>query len=297
MTRLVAISALLIPALNAACFPVIGDRIFGSDLAAAVPAFASLPPNLTIAYPPAPGSQRIFAVAELARIARANHITLDNPVEVCFEIPMHAMTENEALESMRRALPLEAELAIVELPRTNIPVGKLEFLFSGLEAQSRGSRIWRGSVRYGETLKMPVWARVTVQRKTMAVVAGQDLPLNEPIDPRSIRLESVTVPIDAERLALRIEEVLGRVPKKPVHAGETIPLAILNLPPTVRRGDAVRVEVRSGSARLLFDAVAENPACAGDLVDLRNPSNGRTFRARLEDAGHAVVEVGLRQSL
>jgi flagella basal body P-ring formation protein FlgA len=144
---------------------------------------------------------------------------------------------------------------------------------------------------------MPIWARVTVQRKYVAVVAAKDLPLNEPIDPSSLRMQPVTVPIDSDRLALRIEDVLGRVPRKAVRAGETIPIAILNLPPTVHRGDAVRVEVRSGSARLVFDAVAQGPACEGDMVELRNPTNGKTFRARLEDSGRAVIVVPSRQSL
>jgi hypothetical protein len=33
------------------------------------------------------------------------------------------------------------------------------------------------------------------------------------------------------------------------------------------------------------------------MVDLRNPENGRTFRARLEDGAHAVVVVPSGQGL
>jgi flagella basal body P-ring formation protein FlgA len=299
MTKLLVLAGLVSSSAFCACIPIVGDRIYGSDLAAASPAFASLRPDLTIAYAPTPGAQRIFAVAELVRIARANRIEISEPgpAEVCFEIPMRPMNAEETLESMRRALPPEAELSVVELPKTNIPVGKLDFPLSGLEPNARGGRVWRGSVRYGDTLRMPIWARVTVQRKYVAVVAAKDLPLNEPIDPSSLRMQPVTVPIDSDRLALRIEDVLGRVPRKAVRAGETIPIAILNLPPTVHRGDAVRVEVRSGSARLVFDAVAQGPACEGDMVELRNPTNGKTFRARLEDSGRAVIVVPSRQSL
>jgi flagella basal body P-ring formation protein FlgA len=297
MTKYIVFSLILTSSAFCACFPIGGDRIYGSDLAAASPAFASLPPDLTIAYAPAPGSQRIFAAAELARIARANRIALATPPsEVCFEIPMRPMTADETLDTMRKVLPPEAELSIVELPKTNIPVGRLEFPLNGLEPAAHGARVWRGSVRYSETLRMPVWARVSVQRRYVAVVAAKDLPLNEPIDPSSLHLETVTVPIDSERLALRIEDVLGRVPKKAVRAGEAIPIGILNFPPTVHRGDAIRVEVRSGQARLLFDAVAQGPGCEGDMVELRNPSTGRTFRARLEEAGRAVIVVPSRQS-
>jgi flagella basal body P-ring formation protein FlgA len=296
MPRCILIAALSTRAF-AACIPLAGDRILGVDLALANPDFSSLPAGMTIAYAPAPGVMRIFAVAELNRIARANRITLSNPAEVCFEIPMRSMTEVETKEAMLRSLPAGTELTIVELPKSSVPAGRLEFALGGLEPAVNGARLWRGSVRYGETLKMPVWARVTVERKYVAVVAGKDLPLNVPIDPNSLRLETVSVPLDSERIAERIEDVLGRVPKKPVHAGEPIPLAILNLPPVVHRGDAIRVEVRSGATRLVFDAIAQAAAGNGEMVDLRNPDSGRIFRARVEESGHAVVVVPSRESL
>jgi len=296
MFRFVLIAVLTIPAF-AACIPLAGDRILGRDLALANPEFAALPSTMTIGYAPAPGVQRIFAVAELNRIARANRITLSNPAEVCFEIPMRPMTEAETKEAMLRSLPAGTELTIVELPKTNVPAGRLEFLLAGLERSANGARLWHGSARYGETLRMPIWARVTVERKYVAVVAGKDLPLNVPIDPNSLRMETVSVPLDSERLAERIEDVLGRVPKKSVHAGEPIPLAILNLPPVVHRGDAIKVEVRSGQTRLVFDAVAQGSAGNGEMVDLRNPDSGRIFRARVEDSGRAVVVVPSRESL
>jgi flagella basal body P-ring formation protein FlgA len=281
----------------AACLPVAGDRILASDLAAAVPAFSSLAADTTIAYAPAPGARRVFTAAELARIARANRVTLADPADVCFELPLRAMTAEETLESMRHALPADAELNIVELPKANIPAGRIEFPLSGLEPPSRGSRIWRGSIRYGETLRMSVWARVTVMKKSVVVVAGKELPMNMPIDPASLRLETVSVPLDLERVATRIEDVLGHVPTRQIRTGEAMPLAILSLPPAVHRGDAITVEVRSGAARLRFDAIAEAAARAGDMVELRNPDSGRTFRARVEQAGHAVIVVPSRQSL
>jgi flagella basal body P-ring formation protein FlgA len=144
---------------------------------------------------------------------------------------------------------------------------------------------------------MPIWARVTVERKHLAVVAGKDLPLNLLIDPASLRLETVSIPIDSEKVAERIEDVLGRVPKRAIHAGDTIPLAILNMPPVVHRGDAVKVEVRSGGAMLVFDAVAQNAAGCGEMVQLKNPDSGQIFRARVEERGRAVVVVPSRETL
>jgi len=107
----------------------------------------------------------------------------------------------------------------------------------------------------------------------------------------------VSVPLDAEHLAPGVDAVLGRVTKKPIHAGEPIPLAILATPPVIRRGDAIKVEVRSGAARLVFDAVAQTEARDGEIVELRNPESGRTFRARAAESGRAVIVVPSRQTL
>ena len=293
MKTLIAGLAFVSLSYGAACLPATGDRILGRDLALAIPAFAALPANLTVAYAPPPGAKRVFAQAELGRIARANNIQSAIPEEVCFEIPMHEIEDTDVLSSMRRSLTADAELTLVELPRAAVPVGRLEFPLTGLEPAVKGTRIWRGFVSYGETLRMRIWARVEVCRRLNAVVAVSDLALNVPIDAAHLRVEMVSAPIGPDqRVAQHIDQVLGRIPKKNVSAGSTIPLAILDIPPTVRRGDAVKVEVRSGPARIQIEAVAESAARTGEIVQLRNPSTGRTFRARLEGGAKAVIVVG-----
>jgi len=292
MKTLIAALAAVSLSYGGTCLPVTGDRILGRDLALAVPAFAALPANLTVAYAPAPSAKRVFAEAEIARIARANNIKLAIPEEVCFEIPMHEIEDTDVLSSMRRSLTADAELTLVELPRASVPVGRLEFPLTGLEPAVKGARIWRGFVSYGETLRMRIWARVEVRRRLDAVVAVADLALNVPIDAAHLRLETVSAPIGPDRqVAQHIEQVLGRIPKKTVSAGSTIPLAILDIPPTVRRGDAVKVEVLSGPARIQIDAVAESAARDGEMVQLRNPSTGKIFRARLEGGAKAIIVV------
>ncbi len=65
----------------------------------------------------------------------------------------------------------------------------------------------------------------------------------------------------------------------------------LEAPPReVERGDAVAVEVRSGSALLKFDGAAESGGKAGDVVSVRNPANGARFRARVVAKGKVLVD-------
>ncbi|HXE64316.1 MAG TPA: hypothetical protein VN519_12300 [Bryobacteraceae bacterium] len=58
-----------------------------------------------------------------------------------------------------------------------------------------------------------------------------------------------------------------------------------------RRGDTVPVEVHSGRAVIRFDAIAQKDVAPDGIADLRNPTTGRTFHARM-DGTKAILIVG-----
>jgi flagella basal body P-ring formation protein FlgA len=276
------------------CVPVTGNRILGRDLALGLPA------SLTVGFAPAPGTKRIYTAMELERLARANGLSVSNPAEICFELPMVRLTEEDATAAMRRSLPPDAALKIIELANFDVPAGRLEFPGEGLEppsAANHGVQLWRGHIKYAETRQASFWARVEVSVQFIAVVAATDLPANTPISAASVRLETRTGPIQREKLATRMEDLQGRMLKRALPAGSVIPVAALAVAPTVRRGDLVTVEVQSGPAHLQFEAIAESAAHDGDIVELRNPSNGKTFKARLDAGPKALVVIPAGQKL
>jgi len=284
----------------AGCIPVTGNRILGRDLAFADSRFSVLPASLTVGFTPAPATRRVFAALELQRLARANGISAGSFEDICFELPMLRLKEEDVEAAMRRSLPAQATLKIVELASLDVPAGLVEFPKEGLEppaASNHGVQLWRGNVKYADTRQMAVWARVEVTEKSTAVVATRDLAANIPISAGSLRIEDRTGPLAREKAATRIEDVQGRIPKRSLQAGSVIPLAVLADAPTVRRGDPVAVEVWSGPARLRFQAIAENSACDGDIVELRNPFNGKTFKARLDPGAKALVVIAAGQKL
>lgn len=294
--RLVPILSLLLPGMVAAtCLPVNGDRILGRDLAMADPQFSRLPATLQLASAPVAGMTRVFALAELRQIARANGIGFSDGSEICFEVPMRVPSDADFIESMRQSLPKAATLQLVDRGRAAIPAGRIEFPLSSLEPPAAGvdgAQLWRGFVQYTDTRRIAVWARVTVTMSYAAVVPRKNLPADTSIDIASLQLETKTGPLRREPVASRIEDVAGRVVRRPVSAGAEIPISLLDEPPAVRRGESVKVEVQSGSALLRFDAIAETTAHAGEFADFRNPVSGKTFRARAEAGSRAVVIVG-----
>jgi hypothetical protein len=228
-----------------ACLPVVGSHIFGRDLAVAEPHFAALPATLEVGFPPAPGTRRVFITSELTRIARANGLSFVPSADICFELAMHDLLSDAALTAMQQTLP-SAQIKIVELQKTSVPEGALEFPAIGLEPERRDidTRLWRGFVRYAGTRREPVWARVTVS--------------------------GVIQTTQTARPAITAD---------------------------VRSGDAVRVEVECGPAHLVLDAVAAGNGHTGEMVELRNPSSGKTFQARLLTRATAKLVLSPGQTL
>lgn len=278
----------------AGCLPVTGDRILARDLAMAIPAFAILPESTVIGFAPLAGVTRTFASAELSRIAKQHKLEVGDVADTCFQIPqIGQMAPDDVLAVMKRVLPADADVRIVELQKSSVPVGAMVFAREALEpAGPEGVQLWRGYIRYAGTRRLPVWARVKLMATMTSVVPVRDIPANMPVSADAIRLESKTGPIAGDKMATRLDQVQGRVLRRGVKAGERIALAWISVPPAVRRGDAVKVEVQSGEARLQFDAIAERDAKEGEQVELRNPLSGKTFRARLEGPARAVVLVG-----
>lgn len=298
--KLLLILISLAPAALAACLPVTSGKITARDLALADPRYAALPATLTVGFAPAPGTRRVFAASELSRIARANGLLLRDAIDICFEFPLRQVSLDDASSAMHRSLPADAELRVLEIAATGMPAGDVEFPATGLDPSqpgSDGAQLWQGFVRYAGTRRAPFWARVLVTITYAAVCAARDIQPGSPIDAADLRIGTVRIPLRSPRPALRIEEVTGRVAQAPVKTGEVIPLSLLSEPPAVRRGDSVRVEVRSGPARLHFEAVAESAARAGDIVELRNPLSGKIFRARLESGSKATLVLGTGQKL
>src|ERR1700722_12042867 len=82
------------------CVPVAGERILAGDLARAVPAFASLPPELVLGYPPPPAPRRAYSPAELARLPGRYGLTVEPGLEACLARPAGMLTRERVTAAM-----------------------------------------------------------------------------------------------------------------------------------------------------------------------------------------------------
>jgi flagella basal body P-ring formation protein FlgA len=278
------------------CEFVSGEQIFGVDLAKALPVFAAMPRDTVIGYSPAPGARRILQIPELKRIGAQYGIAVPAGSQACFEGKVQPITEEAVREAIREALKApEARVEILAMSKAPAPEGKLAFPQSGLSAATNTDPstpvTWKGYVQYGSPRRFSVWARVRVSATMPRVIAVEPLAAGKPVAEAQVRLEThADFPLrnDAAR---SLEEVIGRVPRRPVRAGLPVLRSDLTEAFEVERGDSVEVTAVSGATQLELEALAETSGRQGDVISLRNPRSGKLFRARIEGKGRAIVMV------
>lgn len=280
---------------SGACERIANDRIFGEDLAKAVPAFSNkLPGDVVIGYSPTPGSRRTFGSLELQRIGGPYGVTVATGTQACFEWSTQTLTGDIVRAAIRESLQSpEARVDVLTMSRTEAPAGKVVFPLSGLLASTITGPdtpvTWRGEVQYEGSRKFSVWARVKISSTMTRVVATQIVLPGQTVTPEQIRIETYDDFPLRNDIARNVEEVVGRMPRRPLRVGAPIFRADLIEPFQVQRGDVVEVTAIAGAAQLRMPAMAQAPGRQGDVITLKNQKNGTYFRARVEGKDRALV--------
>lgn len=263
------------------------DRITVGDLAAQVAGLESVAPDQPVSFAPAPGVRRIFTIAELRRIGARWNAPVTPERDLCFERLVTPLDPAKILEAMRKQLP-QGSIEILEATHAAAPEGALEFPLAGLRSTPAGG-FWTGSVLYAGNRRFAVWARVKVQVTIARVVATGDLKAGQPIAASDLRIESHEEFPTAGVFAETVEQVAGKLPRRPVSAGTAIRSIWLEVSKDVSRGDTVKVEVYSGAAVLEFEGTAETPGVAGQTISIMNPASKKRFQAKILGRGKVVV--------
>jgi len=274
----------------AACVAVDGEKILARDLAPAAEAFQSLAPDTEISYAPSPGARRVLHAAELSRMI-ARHGGAPGMVrEICVERATEKLTR-EALEAALASAAGGTSVELLDWSRYPVPRGELQFPPGGKSRLGGREVLWRGYVGYGSSRRFAIWARVRISVRQRRVVARVALPAGKPIRPEQLGVEEVEASPFEARPKESVDAVAGWLPRRPVAAGTPILPGLLEAPQEIHSGDAVTVEVSNGLTRLSFDARAGAGGRKGDLIPVRNPATGRSFRARVEGAGKVTLAI------
>ena len=276
------------------CELVTGAQILGEDLARAVPAFKTLPPDLPIAPSPLPGVVRIFPISELQTLASRFAIRPVPATDICFRIATEPLNRSRVIESMTDALKIPGvRIEVLDMSSDAAPAGRIEFRRETLGTPGGPDRglpiVWRGDVIYAGDRRFAIWARVRITAPVSRLIAVESLRPGVPIKPGQIREEVTEAFPSAAGHMTSLSQVEGLVPLRAIASGMEVRPDDVAQPYEVNRGDLVHVEVRAGAARLVLTARAESPGRLGDVVPVRNLESSRVFQARVEGKGSVVV--------
>lgn len=281
----------------AGCFPVQDDRIYGKDIAAAVPELAAFPNGFPLGYAPVPGARRILQGTYLQHVAKNQGVELESVPDVCFERPYAVLSPETIRDAMRTALEGQAEGTVeIEVqswgPQT-APQGRIVFPLAAIQAAGtlgpKSEVMWRGYSLYGSNHRFGIWARARVSAKATRVVAVADIPAGRPIREDQVRLESAELFALDTRIARHLDEAVGFIPRNVLRSGEPILRSQLSMVSDVTRGDLVKVQVNAGSALLVLEARAQTSGSAGAKIWIKNPSSGKAFQGTVVGKGKVVV--------
>ncbi len=281
------------------CHKIQSDTILARDIAAVIPAFSQVPADFNLGYISASGEPRILRGGDLQRIAKNQRVELDGLPDVCFArdtfIPQAAQLREAMLAELNSAGRniTGAKIEVLSWGQQPVPVGELVFPREGMQLPQSSSTqkeiLWRGYARYGDGHQSPVWAKVRITATITRVVAVASIPLGKPIQLAQVRLESgEDSPFD-ETVASTLEDVVGYLPKSPLHAGSVIRKTQVEPAPDVARGDLVVVQVFAGGAYLRLEGRAETAGVKGSSILVRNLSSGKEFRAQVTGKNQATV--------
>lgn len=121
------------------------------------------------------------------------------------------------------------------------------------------------------------------------VVPRRLLRAGERIASEDLVVEQIALGGGAERFALSLDQLVGRMAKRNILPGQPVELRSLERPAAVRRGAGITVQVHAGPMVVTMKGEALEDGAVGDSVRVMNPASSQVLVGRVVD--FELVEV------
>ena len=145
------------------------------------------------------------------------------------------------------------------------------------------------TLKYGDERGGERSLAVRLQWRRPALVAARPLERGRILSKADVTLQTVKV-LRSAPLALSDEEVLGKVLRKNLSAGEPLALNYLGTTPIIQRGDPVIILVSKGSITIQVNGEALDSGSPGDIIRVRNLQSRLVIQAVAVSPGRVEVQ-------
>ncbi|MBB4348680.1 MULTISPECIES: flagellar basal body P-ring formation chaperone FlgA [Rhizobiaceae] len=132
-------------------------------------------------------------------------------------------------------------------------------------------------------------SQVAVAQPLYAVVPTSTIFPGDIISSSQVMEVEVTNPNLAGGYTSSVTDVIGKVAKRTLVAGRTIPVSSLREPYTIERGKAIRIMFNVGGLTISAAGSALQDAMTGDSIRVRNTESGVTVTGVVRADGNVEV--------
>jgi flagella basal body P-ring formation protein FlgA len=133
-----------------------------------------------------------------------------------------------------------------------------------------------------------------VARQEAVVVASRSIEANQLITRAAVETKFVSTSGRSSRrpAVTNMDDVIGKVAKRQIRAGDVLHLDQVQAPLLVRRGDTVQAIARGGGIEVRTYAKARSDGLEGDLIEVESTESKERFFAKVVDHGQVAVLAG-----
>ncbi len=135
-----------------------------------------------------------------------------------------------------------------------------------------------------------IYVPVRVTRQARIVALARSLPRGAMIEPHLIQLQKADLSTLGSGFFTDPAEVTGQTLRRAASAGTVLTPTLLEIPPSIRRGEQVTLMVQRGEIQVRAPGLALNDGRIGDRIQVRNLSSERQLEGRVRGPGQVELQ-------
>lgn len=178
------------------------------------------------------------------------------------------------------ANPIDARVRLAACDRpltTSIPYGNRQSPRVTVEVRCQGAQPWK--------IYVPV--RTAVFRQVL--IASRPLTRGSILTPDDIILAEFDTGLLPRGYIVAGKHAVGRKVRRAVKTGDPITPALLETPATIRRGQKVSLEARSGALTVRMAGIARSDGILGEVIEFENVTSKRPVQAIVRSPQSAEI--------
>jgi|GEM_PF-4047013 len=208
---------------------------------------------------------------------------------------LHTRVQEAVTEYFSQLMDCPADDLRLTFTRLSIPdldqgkVYQVRIVRNRSRVQLGQQTLWAEFLDQGKRVaKTPVSVRL--ERKSTVVRVTDTIKRMEVVRADKLRIEEQFVDSKWPLIVRSSDQIVGKVAKRVIRAGELLTLDLFEEAPVVRSGDWLTLQIRQGTIMITTDCIAKSDGRTGDYINVVTDYATTPVRALIKEPGMVVIE-------